>query len=59
MKRAKQPPLGPVPAFVYQERRINDLKQAILRHLEANYPIQIPWIKEYNSLVAILETEKD
>lgn len=59
MKRAKIPPVGPIPTFIYQEKRINDLKEAIIRYLDANYPVQIPWIKEYNTLVAQLEVEKD
>ena len=57
MKRAKRPPLGAIPRFIMEERRINDLKAAFVRFMDANYPIPQEFIDEYNELVNKLPKE--
>ena len=57
MKRAIRPPLGAIPRFIVEERRINDLKDAFVRFMDANYPIPQEFIDEYNELVNKLPIE--
>lgn len=57
MERAKKPPLGPIPRFINEERRINELKRALGRYFNANYPIPQEFIDEYNELVNRLPEE--
>ena len=46
-----KPPLGIKPKFIHDEQRREELKQAINRYFEANKPIPMEWIEEYNELV--------
>jgi len=57
MKRAIRHPLGAIPRFIVKERRINDLKAAFSRYMDANYPIPQKFIDEYNELVKRLPEE--
>lgn len=57
MKRAKIHPLGAIPRFIVEERRINDLKAAFVRFMDANYPFPQKFIDEYNELVKRLPEE--
>ena len=57
MKRAKRPPLGATPRFIVEEKRINDLKAAFVRYMDANYPFPQKFIDEYNELVKRLPEE--
>ena len=57
MKRSKKPPLGVRPRFLLDEDRINELKEAIVRYLTANWPIPDTIISEYNYLTEKLEVE--
>ena len=57
MKKTKQPPLGVRPRFFLDEERINELKEAIVRFLTANWPIPDTIISEYNYLTEKLEVE--
>lgn len=43
-------PLGIMPKYIHDEQRREELKQAINRFLEADQPIPIEWIEEYNEL---------
>lgn len=51
------PPLGARPRFVVEEERLNELKGAIMRFVEANYPIPLEQILEYNELSGKLKVE--
>ena len=57
MKRSKTPPLGVRPRFLLDEERINELKEAIGRFLESNWPIPDEITAEYNLLTEKLEEE--
>ena len=50
-KESIAPPLGVMPRFIWDEKRLEDLKGAIGRYLAANKPIHIKWVEEYNELV--------
>lgn len=57
MKRDKRHPLGAIPRFIVEERRINDLKATFVRYMDANYPFPQEFIDEYNELVNRLPEE--
>lgn len=57
MKRSKTPPLGVKPRYLLEEERIKELKEAIVRFLESNWPIPDEITAEYNLLTEKLEVE--
>jgi hypothetical protein len=50
-----RPPLGVVPRYIWasvqQTERLNDLKAAMVRYLEAGATIPMEWLAEYNELI--------
>ncbi len=58
MERTIAPPLGVMPRNLWEERvreeRIGDLKGAITRYLEANWPIKVEWVQELNKYAETL-----
>lgn len=44
-------PLGLVPRYIWEEKRIQDIEEAIDRFKEARKPIPVEWFKEYNELI--------
>lgn len=46
-----KPPLGVTPKYVWDLMRLRDLQGAIARRYEAEMPIPIEWVEEYNELV--------
>lgn len=52
-----KPPLGIMPKKLWQEERLERLKECIERHTNAYYPINEEWVKEYNDLLAGLKVE--
>lgn len=51
-------PLGLTPRWLFEEHRINDIKEAIDRHFSANYPIRQEWVDEYNELANRIQKRK-
>lgn len=47
----ERPPLGLTPRYIHDEGRLNNIKEAIIRYLEAGKAINPKWIEEYNELV--------
>lgn len=45
------PPLGIMPKWLLDEKRLNAIVEAIYRCIEAAEPIREEWIKEYNELI--------
>ena len=45
-----KPPLGLIPQKIRDEQRVDEIKAAVYRHMDASYPIPLKWIKEYNKL---------
>ena len=50
LTRDNRQPLGVTPKFVLEERRFNELKEAIGRFTAANWPIPTEIIWEYNAM---------
>jgi len=51
----KKPPLGLIPKKFFYEKRLQDIKEAILRYISDSKEIPEEWIKEYNSIIPVLE----
>lgn len=62
LKKSKIPPIGVRPYHIFEaemmEERIKELKEAIKRFVDSNYPIPIKIIKEYNNLTEVLPKEE-
>ena len=62
MKKSKIPPIGVRPYHIFEaemiEERIKELKEAIKRFVDSNYPLPIKIVKEYNDLTAGLPKEE-
>lgn len=59
ISKTKLPPLGAPPKFVRDGQRITELKEAIIRFLQANWPIPEEFATEYNQLTEALPIESD
>lgn len=53
----KKPPIGIMPKNVWESIRYNDLIAAIKRYLDANLPMPIEWLNEYNDFSNRLKTQ--
>ena len=51
MNDIKLPPLGVVPKFISDLRRLNELNLAIARYYDAGLVINIEWVEERNALI--------
>lgn len=51
----KKPPLGLRPRLFHNEQRYQEVIQAISRYWNADMPLPIEWITEYNELLAWLK----
>lgn len=49
--KQKKTPLGILPKRIHDSMRLENLKCAIERYLDAEHKIDMAWIKEYNELV--------
>lgn len=49
--RNERPPIGIMPRYIWEEKRIDDIREAINRYSEKALPIPSQWIEEYNDLV--------
>lgn len=48
--KSKRPPSGITPRFLWDEKRRDDIRGAIIRYLDADKPIPPEWVEEYNEL---------
>lgn len=46
-----RPPQGIMPKYIWDERRRDEIKEAIVRFIEVNRTIPVKWIEEYNELI--------
>ena len=44
----EKPPIGLRPKFVVYLDRLQEIKEAIVRYMNANEQIKVEWIEEYN-----------
>tara|TARA_R110000787_G_scaffold278819_1_gene388724 strand:- start:1086 stop:1265 length:180 start_codon:yes stop_codon:yes gene_type:complete len=51
----KKPPLELLPKNLYQEERLNDINDAITRHLDMDFTFPTEWIEERNELIKQLK----
>ncbi len=47
----KKPPLGILPRKIHDSMRLEGLKAAIIRYVNASCEIDPEWVKEYNELI--------
>lgn len=59
MGRIRKIPLGIEPRWVWETKRMVELKGAILRYLDENLVVPAYWLEEYNDLVNSLNKEND
>ena len=50
-KPYKKPHLGVMPGWMWNEDRVTDISDAIIRCLEAKANINVDWVMEYNGLI--------
>lgn len=48
---AKRPPLGVMPRYIWEERRLEELRDAIYRYISDVIHVPPAWIEEYNELI--------
>lgn len=48
--RPVKPPVGIIPRYIRDEKRMNEIEEAITEYMKVAYPIPVEWIKEYNEL---------
>jgi len=46
-----RPPLGVMPKFIWDRKRIDMIKGGIKRYIDADKPIPVDWITEYNGII--------
>jgi hypothetical protein len=52
-----KPPLGLTPKYIVEAKRLQEIREAIIRYCEARKEIPMEWVEEYNELVG--RSEKD
>ena len=57
MNYYRKVPIGIQPRWVYEEARKHEITSAISRYIEADVPIPIEWVEEYNSIIDYLVKE--
>ncbi|MBR8344215.1 hypothetical protein [Burkholderia ambifaria] len=50
MNREK-PPLGLVPKYIHDERRMKDILGALERYSDASLPVPTEWVQELSSII--------
>lgn len=48
----KKPPLGLKPRYIHDGERLYEIKEAIVRYMDADCPIPAEWVREYNELIS-------
>lgn len=59
MERPVNPPLGIIPKNLWKKQRLKELRDVIVRYLEANQRVPIEWIEEYNELLEDIQKGVD
>ena len=53
--KCEKPPLGVMPKYIWDKKRLSDLASAIQRYIDAEKAIPKEWVGEYNELISALE----
>lgn len=54
--KCEKPPLGVMPKYIWDKKRLSDLTSAIQRYIGAEKAIPKEWVDEYNELISALES---
>lgn len=46
-----KPPMGCAPRYIRDEQRAEEIRQAVIRYLQAGLSINPEWIEEYNEII--------
>lgn len=53
-------PIGVMPRWLHNEKRLSEVRDAIQRYAEATLPIPVEWLEEYNDLCkSVLERQME
>lgn len=55
----QRPPIGLYPRFLHDEKRLDDVTQAILRYIDAHKVVPTEWWEEYNELAEREQKRKE
>lgn len=55
----EMPPIGIMPKWLHDFNRLRDVQCAIVRRYEAELPIPLEWVEEYNELVVAHKKHKE
>lgn len=47
----EKPPLGVMPKYIWNRKRLSELKRAIQEYTQKNLMVPIEWVEEYNELL--------
>lgn len=47
----KKPPLGVMPRYIRDERRLRELRECIANYMQAGLALLPEWVEEYNELI--------
>lgn len=50
-RETSKPPLGIVPRKIWEDKRLEEIKSAILRYIDSRHAIPLEWVEEYNELI--------
>ena len=53
--KCEKPPLGVMPKYIWDKKRLSDLTSAIQRYIDAEKAIPKEWVDEYNELISALK----
>jgi hypothetical protein len=53
--KIKKPPIGIVPKNIWKSIRFNNLKEAMIRYLDAGLELPNEWTEEYNQFIKKIE----
>jgi hypothetical protein len=53
----ERPPLGIMPKYIHDQKRLGELRKAIKRYVDIYYYINPEWIVEYNDLLENTQTK--
>jgi len=51
IKKVEKPPIGLMPKYLHDAKRLMEIRKAIIRYHNAEMKIPIKWIEEYNELI--------
>ena len=54
-EKREKPPIGLKPKFIRNLERFREVQEAIARYYNAEVPIPIDWIEEYNELIKLIK----